>query len=123
MTVRIFVLLIDQPLETGCHIRLHSIFDRNRRGQCGRRTMSDGSKTSCLDYRPGVRSRQDVGTDVPGKMPTLVESDLDLAGVVSCPFENVVQAVDAERVPVDDRRRLTHPVPRSQWLIVPNTYQ
>jgi hypothetical protein len=56
-------------------------------------------------------------------MPTRVESDLNLALDVGHSFEIVVQAVDAERVPIDDGSRFTSPVPRSQGPAAPNLYQ
>jgi hypothetical protein len=56
-------------------------------------------------------------------MPTRVEGDLDLADVVGRSFEIVVQAIDAERVPIGEGSRSSSPVPRSQGLAAPNLYQ
>ena len=58
--------------------------------------------------------------DVLGKMPTRVERDLDLAVVAGRSFEIIVQAVDAERIPIGEASKPTSPVPRPHGLAVPN---
>jgi hypothetical protein len=64
--------------------------------------------------------------DVRRKMPVGVESDLDLTDLTlhfGRSFEIVVQAVNAERVPIGEGSRFASPVPRAHGLAAPNLYQ
>ncbi len=53
-----------------------------------------------------------------GKMPTRVARDLALAIAAGRSFEIIVQAVDAERIPIGERSRPTSPVPRTRIIMI-----